>query len=126
VPFRSREAASAFFTKLFVTPLAAEAWAAGVEETADGWRPRFDVDVMVETLMGVLSEPTWLDWEHVNCPTLIVRGENGTLTAEAAALLAARQPGAATVAIADAGHDVHLDQPQSWRAVLTGFLHQLQ
>jgi pimeloyl-ACP methyl ester carboxylesterase len=33
-------------------------------------------------------------------------------------------PGAALVEIADAGHDVHLDQPERWRAAVEGFLGQ--
>ena len=115
-----------FFAELFGSPLAAEAWAAGLEETADGWPRRFDVDVMIETLVGVLSEPTWPDWGRLYVPTLIVRGERGTLSAESAVLMVTRQPRAEVVTIADAGHDVHLEQPQSWRAVLTGFLHQFQ
>jgi pimeloyl-ACP methyl ester carboxylesterase len=106
-------------------PLAAQAWAAGLEETTDGWRPRFDVDVMVETLVGVLSEPTWPDWEQVSSPTLILRGENGTLTAETAAKMIDRRPGAEVAEIAGAGHDVHLEQPKRWREVLTRFLTDL-
>lgn len=126
VPFGSQEAALEFFRERFGSPLAAEAWAAGLEETGDGWRPRFDVDVMVETLVGVLSEPTWPDWEQVACPTLIVRGENGTLTAATAAEMVARRSGAEAVEVAKAGHDLHLEQPRSWRTVLTGFLQQLR
>jgi pimeloyl-ACP methyl ester carboxylesterase len=125
VPFRSREAAVIFFASRFGNQLAAELWAAGLEETDDGWRPQFDVDLMVETLLVVLSEPTWPDWENVVCPTLIVRGENGTLTAKTAAEMVARHARAQTVEVAEAGHDLHLEQPEKWSRVLTRFLNDL-
>lgn len=125
VPFPSRETALAFLMERFGGPLAAGAWADGLEEAADGWRPQFDVDVMRETLIAVLSEPTWADWAQIECPTLIVRGENGTLSAETAAGMAARRPGVKEVEIAGAGHDVHLEQPQSWQSALGRFLEQL-
>jgi pimeloyl-ACP methyl ester carboxylesterase len=125
VPFRSRESALEFFAERFGSPLVAEAWTAGLQETADGWRPRFDVDVMVETLVKVLGEPTWPDWEQIPCPTLIVRGEKGTLTENTAAEMVKRQPNSKAAVVPAAGHDLHLEQPASWRAVLTRFLHQL-
>lgn len=125
VPFQSRVAASAFFMDRFGNRFAAEAWADGLEETADGWRPRFDIDVMRETLIAVLSEPTWGDWAKIGVPTLVVRGENGTLSAETAAAMAARRAGVTEVEIAGAGHDVHLDQPPRWRTVLARFLEEL-
>jgi pimeloyl-ACP methyl ester carboxylesterase len=125
VPFRSREAALEFFTHRFGSRLAAEAWAAGLEETADGWRPQFDVDVMVETLVGVLSESTWSDWARVASPALIVRGESGMLSAETAAKMIDQRPGTEVREIAGAGHDLHLEQPKRWREVLTRFLKDL-
>jgi pimeloyl-ACP methyl ester carboxylesterase len=125
VPFGSHEAAVEFFTERFGSPLAAEAWAAGLEQTADGWRPQFDVDVMVETLRQVLSEPTWPDWDAGGCRTLIVRGENGTLTRETVVEMLARRPDAQVAEVPAAGHDLHLEQPQRWRRVLSRFLRQL-
>jgi pimeloyl-ACP methyl ester carboxylesterase len=126
VPFASRAASVEFFTDRFGSRRAAESWAAGLEETDEGWRPRFDVDVMVETLVEVLSEPTWPDWERGVCPALIVRGENGTLSAETAAEMVMRRPGAEPAEVAGAGHDLHLEQTQRWCSVLTRFLRQLQ
>lgn len=77
VPFESRDSATSFFRTRFGSETAAEAWAAGLEQTADGWRPRFDIDVIERTLRAELSVPTWAEWEQVRCPTLVVRGERG-------------------------------------------------
>ena len=104
---------------------AAQAWADGLEQTADGWRPRFDIDVIERTLREELSVPTWSEWEQLHCPTLIVRGERGTLTPEMADEMLARLPGAQLVTVANAGHDLHLDQPELWAVTLQNFLRQL-
>jgi pimeloyl-ACP methyl ester carboxylesterase len=105
---------------------AAEAWADGLDQTADGWRLRFDIDVIERTLRAELSVPTWSEWEQVRCPALVVRGERGTLTPELADEMLARLPGALVVAVAGGGHDVHLDQPERLAATLQKFLRELR
>jgi pimeloyl-ACP methyl ester carboxylesterase len=126
VPFASRDAATAFFRDRFGVALAAQAWTDGLERSEDGWRPRFDVDVMVETLREELAAPTWSEWEQLSCPVLIVRGERGTLTPAVVNEMLTRLPHARLVQIPDAGHDVHLDQPQQWREALEQFAHSLR
>jgi pimeloyl-ACP methyl ester carboxylesterase len=125
VPFRSRAAAVAFFVGRGWTPTAAEVWADGLDERADGLRPRFDVDVMERTLREAVALDLWAAWERIACPTLVVRGDAGTLAPEVAREMLERLPGARLAELADAGHDVHLDQPEAWSEALRGFLEEL-
>ncbi|WP_161797268.1 alpha/beta fold hydrolase [Pseudarthrobacter chlorophenolicus] len=74
-PFSSREAARSF---LGDGPLA-QAWAEDLEERADGFRPRFDSDVMAEAAAG-LSAPRWKEWHAVRAPALVVYGGRGMFT----------------------------------------------
>ncbi|MCD6035605.1 MAG: alpha/beta hydrolase [Rickettsiales bacterium] len=47
----------------------------------------------------------WPIWEHVNCPTLIVRGEKSdTLLAETVLEMQARKPGTAAITFPNIGH----------------------
>lgn len=124
-PFRSRTAALDFFGERFGSPLAAAAWADGLEQRGDGWWPRFDVDVMTQTLREALQESTWDMWEQIGCPTLLVRAGNGVVEPDIAREMMARLPGASLVEIPDAAHDLHLDRPREWREALSHFLDSL-
>lgn len=122
VPFGAREDAVAFFAGRGWSPGAAEAWADGLELRADGWRPGFEVGTMERMLHEAVARDRWDAWERIACPVLVVRGEHGTLARETADEMARRTTGARAVEIADAGHDVHLDQPEAWRTTLARFL----
>ncbi len=121
-PFASQEAAVAYFADKGWSANAAAAWAEGLERRDDGLRPRFDADVMERTLREAMARELWEEWERIRCPTLVVRGANGTLPMEVAREMAERLPGTRVVELADAGHDLHLDQPDAWREALAGFL----
>ena len=96
---------------------------AAVEEALRRWQdPPFDVDLQMRTLREAVGRSYWDEWERIECPALIVRASNGTLSSEEAAQMVERRPGAKLVEIADAGHDVHLDRPAEWRRALTEFL----
>ncbi|MGH3430756.1 MAG: alpha/beta fold hydrolase [Mycobacteriales bacterium] len=125
VPFRSRQGAQAFFAERFGAGLAAEAWTNGLEHREDGWRPRFDVAVMAQTLRQAISSPSWEEWERIACPTLVVRAGNGVVESEIATEMIERLPGARLVELHDAAHDLHLDRPAEWRKTLSGFLDSL-
>ncbi|MCX4881061.1 alpha/beta hydrolase [Streptomyces sp. NBC_00847] len=56
-------------------------------------------------------------------PTLLVQGENGTMRAsEPADMLAGRPSPAHHTVVPDAGHDVHLDQPEHLYEAIAAFL----
>ena len=118
VPFASREDAVAFFGG--PSPRA-EAWVDGLESRDGGLWPRFDVEVMTRTLRAA-ARSRWEEWERITCPTLIVRAGGGTLPAAEARDMAARMPRAQLTEVPGAGHDLHLDSPQRWRAALEPFL----
>jgi pimeloyl-ACP methyl ester carboxylesterase len=117
VPFESCQAAIAFFGG---DSLWARGWASGLETTADGLRPRFDVDVVVASLDEIATNSYWEDWSRVRTPSLVVRAENGVLR-EVALRMVEMQPYAHLVEIAQAKHDLHLDKPTEWRKAVETF-----
>ncbi|WP_210386720.1 alpha/beta fold hydrolase [Micrococcus sp. HMSC067E09] len=108
-PFADRRAAVDF---LGGGP-AAEAWADGLEATAEGLRGRWDADVLHEVLLAVHTQDRWDECRSVTAPTLLVRGGEGSQpAAEFDAMLEANRH-AEGVVVPGAGHDVHLDAPDA-------------
>ena len=77
-PFPSGEDAVAFFGG----GAAGDAWTAGLEATAAGLEPRFDVDVLRAALSPVHARPRWEEWGALRCPLDLIRGEHGLLQDE--------------------------------------------
>ena len=123
VPFASRNAAIEFFGGEH-SP-GAEVWADGLEQREDGLWPRFDVDVLARTLHEAVARDHWTEWEQIRCPTLVVRGGQGTLDTGTAQQMLQRLPRARLADIPEAGHDLHLDRAEDWRTVLEAFLADL-
>jgi pimeloyl-ACP methyl ester carboxylesterase len=122
VPFPSVLAAAQYFGG---SPGSAAAWANGLERRDDGWWPRFDFDVMTQTLQEALGRDYWTEWEQIRCPVLVLRAENGDVSEATAEEMTERLPTARTIEIPGAGHDLHLDSPNEWHAVLGGFLEAI-
>jgi pimeloyl-ACP methyl ester carboxylesterase len=80
---------------------------------------------MVRTLHAGVVEPKWDAWDHISCPTLLVRSGDDHLDADVAQEMLERQPRARLVEIPDSAHDVHLDRPDGWQQTLTAFLDSL-
>jgi pimeloyl-ACP methyl ester carboxylesterase len=118
VPFASRTAAAEFFGG----GLAGEGWAAGLERRADGWWPRFEPGLMVESLTELSRRTFWQEWTQVRCPTLVLLAESGFISPEETRQMTRTRPDAVIVTVPGAGHDVHLDEPETVRAAITGFL----
>jgi pimeloyl-ACP methyl ester carboxylesterase len=118
--FPTREAAQEYFDG--DTP-AARAWARNLNETEDELVPAFDIDVMVEAIAAA-TDARWDEWRRIQAPTLIVRGERGDLSEEEAVEMAQALPAAELVTL-PGGHDVHLDEPEAWRAAVESFLARL-
>ena len=119
LPFPSHEAAVAFFDG---DSLRARAWARNLVATPDGLRPAFDADVLVSAIAEALERDFWDEWRAIDVPTLLVRGEQGEVSLADAEQMAAANAMVETVAVPDAGHDVHLDAPEAWRSAVEGFL----
>jgi pimeloyl-ACP methyl ester carboxylesterase len=120
--FPSRDAAIAFFGG---PSLYAGAWADGLEQTQEGWSPRFDLEVMVRTLREGTKVDHWRDWESISCPTLVVRAGEGFFPGPLLESMAERVDDGRFVNIVDAKHDLHLDRPVEWREAVEAFLATL-
>lgn len=118
VPFATRAQAVSFFGR---NEAWANAWAEGLEQRDRGLWPRFETDVMVETLRENATYSYWDEWRSITCPTMIVVTHTDASSPESRRMLD-EQSHAHLVAIPDAGHDLHLDNPAAWRRALLGFV----
>jgi len=67
------------------------------------------------------------DLSRIECPVLIVRGaQSAILSEQGAAAFAAELPDARIEVIADAGHHVHLDQPEATLTALARFFAKIE
>lgn len=121
VPFATPADALAFFGG---DCLWAQAWTSGLEQRAGGLWPAFEPAVLLTALRQANARDFWDDWARIECPLLVVRATTGVPEAETRRMLEL-QPGAQLSEIAAAGHDVHLDQPERWRAAVQAFLASL-
>jgi pimeloyl-ACP methyl ester carboxylesterase len=80
---------------------------------------------MTRTLQEALGHDYWDEWERIRCPVLVLRAENGDVSEETAEEMTRRLATARTIEIPRAGHDLHLDSPKEWQAVLGGFLEAI-
>jgi pimeloyl-ACP methyl ester carboxylesterase len=119
VPFASKEAAVEFWGGPSVK---SEAWVSGLEARGEELWPRFDLEIMTRTLREAISSPSWHEWDSLNMETLLVRGADGPIPRDIFTSMVQRLPGSHLVEISDAGHDLHLDQPDRWKNTLTDFL----
>jgi pimeloyl-ACP methyl ester carboxylesterase len=117
LPFADVAAAQEFLGN---SPLA-QAWVDDLEERPDGLRPRFEADIMVATMNGLIP-PRWDEWERTAVPSLVVYGEHGMFAAEDKAEFCERGRNVRRVELAGASHDSHLDAFESWIVALRSFL----
>jgi pimeloyl-ACP methyl ester carboxylesterase len=116
--FPSREAALAFFGG---ESLRARAWTNGLEHTAAGLKPAFDEESVLRAVNDSAHRDFWADWRRISCPTIVVRGESGLDKAEAEAMANAIPLGQLAT-VANARHDVHLEQPEEFNRIVRDFL----
>ncbi|MFD5267677.1 alpha/beta fold hydrolase [Streptomyces sp. NPDC058335] len=105
-PFPSRAEATAF--------LGHDTWADGLDWRPDGGHARVDRDTMIAAVEALSTDGYWEQWSQVACPTLVIRAERGLLRQEEAERMRARRPADTVLTtVPDAGHDVHLDNPDA-------------
>jgi pimeloyl-ACP methyl ester carboxylesterase len=91
-------------------------------ERADGWRPVFSRRQMLVSRATWVHDAHWEELSQVRCPTLVVRGVDGELGRAEAMEMVRVLPRGRYAEVADAGHVVHYDQPEAWRAAIESFL----
>ena len=122
VPFAGREDALAFFGDT----VWGRAWADGLERRDDGLWPAFDVEVMVASLAETAERDCWEEWRRISCPALVVRAGDDGVPAELVDRMVAEAQNASSAVVPDAGHDLHLCQPERWRKVVESFLERVR
>lgn len=122
LPFPTLAHAKAFFGG---ETLYAQTWLEVLEERADGYWPQFDTGSMLQSMADVAAHDYWQEWEQIRCPTLVVGGANSFISQDSLQEMAARIPHGRYHQIADAGHDLHLQQPERWKHILAEFLQEL-
>ena len=120
-PFPSRQAAVDFLGGGAV----GEGWAAGLEERDGGWWPRFDRDVMVDSLAENARRSFWDEWAKIACPTLVVLGQSGIIPPQEIDDMFRLRPDTTAVSIPGTGHDVHLERTDALQRILQGFLRDI-
>lgn len=119
VPFVDETAAREYLG----SGLLEQAWIADLEHRPDGLYPRFDPEVMVQTLDAVAA-PRWTEWESVSIPSLVVYADGGIFDEGDKSEFVRRGQRAQRIDIPDASHDAHLDAFDRWAEILHAFLRQ--
>ncbi|MEU0596736.1 alpha/beta hydrolase [Streptomyces sp. NPDC006393] len=103
-------------------PARGEFYAEVMHECPDGWRPAFEPAQMLTSRETWVYDAHWEELAQVQCPALVVRGLDGELGRAEAQEMVRVLPHGQYAEVADAGHLVHYDQPDAWRAAITPFL----
>ncbi|MFI1165858.1 alpha/beta fold hydrolase [Streptomyces sp. NPDC020801] len=103
-------------------PVRGEFYAEVMHEAADGWRPVFEPQQMLTSRETWVYDAHWEELAQVRCPALVVRGLDGELGRAEAQEMVRVLPRGQYAEVADAGHLVHYDQPEAWRAAIEPFL----
>ncbi|MFD3485822.1 alpha/beta fold hydrolase [Streptomyces sp. NPDC058665] len=99
-----------------------EFFAEVMTERADGWWPVFSRRQMLTSRATWVYDAHWEELAQVRCPTLVVRGLDGELGRAEAQEMVRVLPRGEYAEVDDAGHLVHYDQPEAWRAAIEPFL----
>ncbi|WP_330349158.1 alpha/beta fold hydrolase [Streptomyces sp. NBC_00582] len=103
-------------------PSRGEFYAEVMQESPDGWRPVFEPEQMLKSRETWVYDAHWEELTQVRCPALVVRGLDGELGRAEAQEMVRVLPHGEYAEVADAGHLVHYDQPEAWRAAIEPFL----
>ncbi|MDO0914008.1 alpha/beta hydrolase [Streptomyces sp. DT2A-34] len=106
-------------------PARGEFYAEVMREHEDGWRPVFEPDQMLKSRETWVFDAHWEELAQVQCPALVVRGLDGELGRAEAQEMVRVLPRGEYAEVADAGHLVHYDQPEGWRAAIEPFLESV-
>ncbi|MFI6484829.1 alpha/beta fold hydrolase [Nonomuraea sp. NPDC050663] len=91
-------------------------------ETETGYRPLFEFEHVLRAMEGWNDPEHWKSLSEVRCPALVVRGAGGMLPEAELRAMAERLPHGSYTEVEGAGHVIHYDQPDGWRAAVEPFL----
>nr|WP_059047940.1 alpha/beta hydrolase [Streptomyces acidiscabies] len=78
---------------------------------------------MLAATHDLTTHDHWPEWSQLHCPTLVVRGAQGTMPASEPLEMQARRPDITHLTtIPNAGHDVHLDRPNELYETVAEFV----
>jgi pimeloyl-ACP methyl ester carboxylesterase len=80
---------------------------------------------MLQSIADVTEQDHWPAWEQIQCPVLVVGGDNSFVSQDELRDMARRIPHRRFRQVADAGHDLHLEQPAAWQQVVMEYLQEL-
>ncbi|ANW21901.1 alpha/beta hydrolase [Streptomyces clavuligerus] len=106
-------------------PARGEFFAEVMAEREDGWRPVFSRRQMLAARSGWAHDAHWEELAQVRCPALVLRGLDGELGRAEATEMVRVLPRGQYAEVDGAGHLVHHDQPEGWRAAVEPFLAAL-
>jgi pimeloyl-ACP methyl ester carboxylesterase len=127
LPFATLEAARTWFAEQDPwvdrpSPARGAFYAEVLHECPDGWRPVFDPEHMLVSRETWAYDAHWDELALVRCPALVVRGLDGELGRAEAQEMVRVLPRGQYAEIPDAGHYLHYERPEAWRAVVEPFL----
>lgn len=117
-PFPTREDAVEFFGGGAL----GQGWADGLQEREGGWWPRFERHVMVAAIAEIAERSYWPEWAGIRCPALVVLAQSSFISAADVDRMLRDRPDTVAVSIPGTGHDLHLQQPDALRAIVSDFL----
>ncbi|MEU6564469.1 alpha/beta fold hydrolase [Nocardia nova] len=91
----------------------------------DGYRLHGSVDTFRDISEEWGTRDFWSEWRAVRAPTLLIEGEFTITPPGQVREMAAVRPGVRHLVVEAAGHLVHDDQPERYRAEVEKFLHEI-
>ena len=97
-------------------------WADGLEERGGQWWPRFDRNVMVQSVADTAQHSFAHEWEHITCPTLLILAQSSFISPARVDELMRRRVPTMSVSMRVNRHDLHLEQPDTVYDLISPFL----
>lgn len=119
-PFPDDEAVLSFFG-----PVAGRYFLNSFERGPEGYRLHGSVTTFRDISEEWGTRDFWRQWHAVRVPALLLEGEHSITPPGQMRRMAAAHPGADYALIAGAGHLVHDDQPERYRAEVERFLRRV-
>lgn len=95
------------------------------DRTDDGYRLHGDPELFRSISAEWGRREFWTQWDAVACPTLVIEAEHTITPVGQMREMVDRHPDARYEWVAGAGHLVHDEQPERYRAAVTAFLRSL-